>query len=97
VKIKATLYIQAVKDSFADHFTLQASTHKLSSGYGCIYVDVDEEEIEIECPEFSQQEFEKGQVEQLKETRRKHLADSHEKTKSLDEQIEKLLCIENKV
>lgn len=95
--IKTKLYIQASKFSFNDKFETCVNTFKLRSDQSIVVVDIDEKEIEINCPEFTQEQFKNGHVEQLIKIKKDLLSETHLKAKSIDEQIESLLAIENKV
>ena len=97
MKLKTKLYIQAVKWSFDDEFEINAGTIKHKSSCDRVVIDIDETEVEVECPDFTQAQFANGHVEQLRKVKEKLLAETHQKAKSLDEQIEQLLAIENKV
>lgn len=53
-------------------------------------------EVDIDVPEFTQEQFTNGYVEQLREVKEKLKADTQIKIQSLDEQIESLLALECK-
>ena len=94
--MKVKLYIQASKYSFQDEFTVNASCYRSQSCESSVVIDVDEVEVDIDIPEFTQEQFTNGHVEQLRLIKEKLKADTHLKIKSLDEQIESLLAIECK-
>ena len=97
MKIKTMLYIQAKKSTFQKEFVISASSFKDSSDQYGVVINIDETEVDVECPDFSQEDFTNGHVDQLRKLKEKLLAETHIKAKSLDEQIESLLAIENKV
>ena len=94
--MKVKLYIQASKYSFQDEFSVKVSCYKSQSCESSVVIDVDEVEVDIDIPEFTQEQFTNGHVEQLRLIKEKLKADTHLKIKSLDEQIESLLAIECK-
>ena len=94
--MKVKLYIQASKYSFQDEFTVSASCYRSQSCESSVVIDVDEVEVDIDVPEFTQEQFTNGHVDQLRIIKEKLKADTHLKIKSLDEQIESLLAIECK-
>ncbi len=99
MKLKTKLFIQATKwTGFSDdEFKVAASTVKSESSVSFVVIDIDEVEIELDTPDFTQDQFTNGHVEQLRVIKEKLLAETHLKAKSIDEQIESLLAIENKV
>jgi|VirMetMinimDraft_7_1064189.scaffolds.fasta_scaffold400518_2 hypothetical protein len=94
--MKVKLYIQASKYSFQDEFSVSVSCYKSTSDARNVIIDIDELEIDVDVPEFTQEQFTSGHVEQLRIIKEKLKADTHLKIKSLDEQIESLLAIECK-
>ena len=99
MKIKLTLYIQAIKyaSSFSgSKFETQVHTFKRTSDEHYIVVDIDEQEIEIDATEPTQEQLTLAHVEQLRGIKTKFQAEVHQKIKSIDEQIESLLALEHK-
>ena len=94
--MKVKLYIQARKWSFEENFETIVSTFRIESDASYAMVDIDEVEVDIDVPKFTQEQFTNGLVEQLVKTKQKLQAETHLKLKSLDEQIESLLAIECK-
>lgn len=94
--MKVKLYIQASKYSFQDEFSVSVSCYKSKSDARNVIIDIDELEIDVDVPEFTQEQFISGHVEQLRIIKEKLKADTHLQIKSLDEQIESLLAIECK-
>lgn len=97
MKIKKKLFIHAVKYSFSSEFSIVVNSTKLESYNDCIIIDIDEKVVELNIPDFTQEQFTNGHVEQLRKIKKGLLAETHLKAKSIDEQIESLLAIENKV
>ncbi len=100
MKTKVILYIQAVKwvCDFGDNaFNISVTSYKRESDENHIVIDIDEQEVEIDVPEVSQKDLTIAHIEQLKGIKVKFQAEAHMKIKSIDEQIENLLSIENKV
>lgn len=91
------LYIQAMKHSFESEFQVVVSTFKMKSDQTTVLIDIDDTEVEVSHPNFTQADFTNGHVDQLRKVKEELLADTHQKAKSLDEQIENLLAIESKV
>jgi len=90
------MYIQAEKYTFQDKFTVAVNPYHNKSDARSIVIDIDEVEVEIEVPEFTQEQFTNGHIEQLRKVKEKLKADTHIQMQSLDEQIESLLAIESK-
>lgn len=102
MKIKQKFYIQAIKrinswSSNADEFVFEASCFKRTSDSMAVIIDVDEQELEFEVPEFSQEELTLAHVDQLRGVKKELKAKTEVQLQSLDEQIESLLAIEHKV
>lgn len=97
MKIKTILYIQAIKYDWQKEFEIGVYSHEHSSTENTVVINIDETEVILECPELSQSDFTNGHVEQLRKVKEELLAETHQKAKSIDEQIESLLAIENKV
>ncbi len=97
MKIKTKLYIQATKYNFEEEFEIGVTSYKNNSDQRHVIIDIDETEIELECPNFSQSDFTNGHVDQLRKVKQELKAETHQKLKCLDEQIESLLAIENRV
>ena len=96
MKIKTKLYIQARKTTYDEGLEIHAYSYKTESDVFGVVIDIDETEVEVECPDFSQEDFTNGHVEQLRKVKEQLLFETHQKAKSIDEQIESLLAIENK-
>lgn len=96
VKIKIKLYIQAIKHAWAEDFKIEVSCYQRRSDERDVVIDIDDTEVEVSCPDFEQADFTNGHVEQLRKVKEELLAETHQKAKVLDEQIENLLAIENK-
>lgn len=96
--IKTKLYIQAVKAMYQEEFKVQVSTFKRTSDSitGQVVIDIDEDSVDVHCPDFTQQDFTLNHVEQLRAMRRKMIADNEVMLMAIDEQINSLLAIENK-
>lgn len=97
MKLKKKLYIQAIKHTWNDKFRVEVFDMKLTSTAETVVIDIDETEVTVECPDFSQSDFTNGHVEQLRKVKKDLQTQTHLKIKNLDEQIETLLAIENKV
>ena len=94
--IKRTFYIQAEKYTFQDEFTISVNTFRCESDERTVVIDIEEVEREFDIPDFTQEQFTNGHVEQLRNIREKLKADTQMKIKSLNEQIESLLALECK-
>lgn len=90
------MFIQAEKYTFQEEFTVHVNSYQNKSDSRQVVIDIDEVEVEIEVPEFTQEQFTNGHIEQLRKVKEKLKADTHMQIQSLDEQIESLLAIESK-
>ncbi len=90
------MYIQAEKSTWQGEFEVCVNPYHAESDKYKVVIDIDETEIEIEVPEFTQEQFTNGHIEQLRELKQKLKADTQLQLQSLDEQIERLLAIESK-
>ena len=95
MKIKQKIYIQAIKFNHQDEFRVEASTYKNKSDCIQLAIDIDETEIEISIGDFTQEDFTKAHIEQLKEVKKKLMADTQVQIQSLDDQIESLQCLDH--
>lgn len=96
MKKKVTLFIQAIKYVGTEEVNIDVhSFPQTTSGLKTV-VNVDEVEVEIELPEFTQEQFTNGHIEQLRELKKSFMAEVQLKVQSIDEQIESLLAIEHK-
>ena len=96
MKIKQTLIIQARKYSHEDSFEVFIDTLLHESHSAVSYVKICEHEIEVDVPEFTQNDFDKGQIEKLQEMRAKVMADNQIRLQSIDDKIASLLALESK-
>jgi hypothetical protein len=96
MKIKQTLIIQARQYHHENNFEIIIDTLLHESNGVTSYVKICEHEIELDVPEFTQNDFNKGQVKQLQEMRIKVMADNQIRLQSIDDKIASLLALESK-
>ena len=95
MKIKKTLIIQARKCPYEDNYNVIVDTVLFTSDRNATYIKIAEKEIEVDVPEFTQNDFDKGQVEQLQEMRVKVLANNQIRLQTIDDEIASLLALES--
>ncbi len=95
MKIKTTLYIQAVKWAFENEFTSVVNTYKRTTDETYTVIDIAEQVIELDAPEISNSELTAKQVEQLQKMRVQVLADNHIRLQKVDDEIASLLALES--
>lgn len=94
--MKKTIYIQAEKYTWESEFKIALNTFHSKSSENAIVIDIDQVEVDIDVPGFTQEQFTNGHVEQLRKIKEELKADTHMKIQSLDDQIESLLALECK-
>ena len=98
--IKKKLHIQAMKfTGFAseDEFKVHINDSKHDSSEHAVVIHIDTVFVDVEAPDIKQEDFTVAHIEQLKELKKKHLAESHLKAESLNQQISELECLDHKV
>lgn len=96
MKIKTTLYIQAIKWRTESDFSIETHTFHRESDNTRIYIDIAEQEIELDIPELSDSELTEKHVEELQKMRVQVLADNHWRLQKVDDEIASLLALESK-
>ena len=97
MKIKKTLYIQAVKWTFDSEFTIDVNSAELTTDNNCVYVTIAAHELNIDVPEFNDTKFALAEIEQLQKMRVEVLANNEVRLQTIDKKIADLQYIENKV
>lgn len=96
MKIKTTLYIQAVKWFMDTDFSMSVGTYKRDTDSTYTVIDIAEQEIEIEVPDVSDSALNEKHIEQLQAMRVQVLADNHMRLQKVDDEIASLLAIDSK-
>lgn len=96
MKKEITIYTQASKWSFQDDFEVKHSTVKCRTDEGSIYIDLNEQVIEIDIPDGLEDLMVSAEISELEKMRDKIKADSIVKINSIEDKIQSLLSIENK-
>lgn len=96
MKKEITIYTQASKWSFQDKFEIIHSTRKNSTNESCIYINLNEQVVEIDIPDGLEDLMVNTEISELEKMRDKIKADSIVKINRIDDKIQSLLSIENK-
>ena len=95
MKIKTTLYIQAVKWHSAKSFNIEVHTFHRETDNTRLVIDIAEQEIELDIPDISDSSLTEKHVEQLQAMRVKVLADNQIRLQKVDDEIASLLALES--
>ena len=96
MKKEITIYTQASKWSFQDKFEIEHSTFKGSTDERVIYIDLNEQVVEIDIPGGLEDLMVNAEILELEKMRDKIKADSIVKINQIEDKIQSLLSIENK-
>lgn len=96
MKKEITIYTQAEKWSFQDEMTIRHTTLKGTTDTNCIYIDLNEQVVEIDIPDGLEDLMVNAEISELEKMRDKIKADSVVKVNAIDDKIKSLLSIENK-
>jgi hypothetical protein len=94
--ITKKLFIQAEKYTWDNEFKVVVNSYHNKSDSSTIVIDIEEVDVDVVIPSFTQEQFTNGHIEQLRKVKEKLKADTFIQMQSLDEQIESLLAIESK-
>jgi hypothetical protein len=96
--MKIKLYYYFNPSPIHDEEFVEVSMHERSKQYWPNLVFLERKEVEVPDVDVpSMQELTEKIIDNLKEQKKEIMADTHLKIKVIDEKINELLCIENKV
>lgn len=95
--MKVELFVQAAKRVYEDNFSIVINACEFQSDEHGIYVTLDKKTIEIEIPELDDKMLTLTQIDQIKDQIKAEKAASYLRVINMEDRINNLMCLENKV
>ena len=95
MKIKQTLYIQAVKWYSSKSFNIEVHTFHRETDETRVFIDIATHEVVLNSPDIDDAFLTEKHVEQLQKMRVQVLADNHIRLQKVDDEIASLLALES--
>ncbi len=94
---KIELFIQARKYNWQENFKISVNLWEFKTDDKSIYITLDKKIIDIEIPELDEKLLTLAHVEQLRDQIKSEKAASYLRVIKMEDEINSLMCIENKV
>jgi HSP20 family molecular chaperone IbpA len=95
--MQVELFIQAEKNSWQDNFEIKVNRYNHETDNSTVYVTLDKVIVNIEVPEIDENTLTLAHIEQIQGQIKAEKAAHYLRVTSMEDQINSMMCLENKV